>query len=73
MSIPPAAAVASLLLLVEAVAQTLGPFLVGGAGGSAVGGLPVVGDVVTAGGAVPGRHGGEAVAVELGEVVGQHQ
>jgi hypothetical protein len=52
---------AAQLLLVEAVAQTLGPIVVGGAGGSAVGVVPAVCDAVAAGGPVSGRHGGELV------------
>jgi hypothetical protein len=62
-----------LLLFVEAVAQTLGSMLVGGAGGSAVGDVPEVCGGVTAGGPVSGCHGGELVAVNLGEGVGHHQ
>ena len=61
------------LLLVEAVAQTLGPILGGGAGGSAVGDVPAVCGGVTAEGPVSGPCGGELVTVNLGEVVRHHQ
>jgi hypothetical protein len=71
--LPPVQRFAVLPLSVEAVAQTLGPMLVGEAGGSAVGDVPAVCDGLSAEGLVSGRHGGELVTVSLGEVVGHHQ
>jgi hypothetical protein len=65
--------IVALPVIVEAVAQTLGPMLVGGRCGGAVGDVPAVCDGVRPEGRVLGRHGGEVVAVNLGEVVGHHQ
>jgi hypothetical protein len=63
----------ALLVVVEAVAQTLGAIAVAGADGSVVGDVSVVIGGVTAEGAVSGPRGGELVTVNLGEVVGHHQ
>ena len=70
---PSAAGLPPLMMLVEAVSQTLRGWPVVFAGGCVVGDVSVVSGVVSAVGAVSGPHGGYPVAIDLGEVVGDHQ